>query len=168
MTFVRCGVYLETPGQHLCGWRKTAGGEAGRPLIALVPPVTSALPVPPAAAQRENMTRIALVLTLLGIATNAFAIGVQGNVLKTNGQPCYPCDIDIFNRQTNQPVIIAGDSTQPNGHYNLVLPNGRYDLVFKPGPTSHTFQGTFDDARVESNTVTVNMSLPMGQYFKGK
>src|SRR5262245_48518226 len=114
------------------------------------------------------MIRIALVLALLGIATNALANGVQGNVLKTNGQPCYPCDIDIFNRQTNQPVIIAGDSTQPNGHYNLVLPDGRYNLVFKPGPTSHTFQGTFDDARVQANTVTVNQTLPIGQYFKGK
>jgi hypothetical protein len=114
------------------------------------------------------MKRLALLLTALGIATTAHANGITGNVLKTNGQPVWPCNIDIVNRQTNQPVIIAGDTTLPNGHYNLVLPDGRYNLTFKPVIGTHTFQGLFNDARVQGNTVTVNQSLPTGSYFKGK
>lgn len=117
---------------------------------------------------RETMKRLALLLTALGIAATAHANGITGNVLKTNGQPVWPCNIDIVNRQTNQPVIIAGDTTLPNGHYNLVLPDGRYNLTFKPVIGTHTFQGLFNDARVQGNTVTVNQSLPTGSYFKGK
>jgi hypothetical protein len=114
------------------------------------------------------MKRLALLLTALGIATTAHANGITGNVLKTNGQPVWPCNIDIVNRQTGQPVIVPGETTLVNGHYNLILPDGRYDVTFNPGPTSHTFNGFARDTRVQGNTVTVNQSLPPGFYFKGK
>src|SRR5436190_6380853 len=114
------------------------------------------------------MKRLALLLIAMGIASSASANGITGNVLKTNGLPVYPCKIDLVNRSTGQPVVVTGDTTLPNGHYNLVLPDGRYNMTFNPGLNSHTFQGLFNDARVQANTVTVNQSLPPGQYFKGK
>src|SRR5436190_1096435 len=114
------------------------------------------------------MKRLALLLIAMGIASSASANGITGNVLKTNGLPVYPCKIDLVNRSTGQPVVVTGDTTLPNGHYNLVLPDGRYNMTFNPGLNSHTFQGLFNDARVQANTVTVNQALPPGQYFKGK
>jgi len=114
------------------------------------------------------MKRLALLLTFLALAPAARANGIQGNVLKTNGQPVWPCDIDITNRDTGQPVIVSSDSTLPNGHYDLVLPDGRYNLVFKPGIGSHTFQGTLFDQRVEANTITSNITLPIGVYALGR
>src|SRR5262249_9192981 len=61
-----------------------------------------------------------------------------------------------------------GESTLVTGHYNLVLPDGRYNLTFTPKLGTHVFTGLFNDARVQANTVTVNMSLALGQYFTGK
>src|SRR5262249_46236263 len=119
-------------------------------------------------AQREIMKRIAIGLTLLVLATSAGANGIQGNVLKTNGLPVWPCDIDITNRDTGQPVIVTSDSTLPNGHYDLVLPDGRYNLLFKPRIGQHVFQGFLQDQRVQANTITSNITLAMGQYALGK
>jgi len=98
----------------------------------------------------------------------ALAFGVQGTVTKTGGAPVYPCDIDIFDRQTGLPVIVTSDSTLPNGTYTLTLPNGRYNLVFKPTPGTHAFNGEFLDARVQSNTVTANVTLLAGVYVHGR
>src|SRR5262245_57930114 len=114
------------------------------------------------------MNRIALVFAMLGIASNAFAVGIAGTVLTTGGQPVFPCVIDVTDRQTGQKVNVANNNTLANGTYNLVLPTGRYDLLFKPPIGNHVFQGAFQDARPNNNVVTVNMSLPTGHYLKGK
>ena len=108
-----------------------------------------------------------LSLLLLSVALPAHAVGIVGTVTR-NGQPVYPCDIDIVNRTTGATVPIPGDTTTATGSYNLVLPNGRYNLTFRPGPNSHAFDAPHQDARVESNTITVNMSLLSGVYVSGR
>jgi len=108
-----------------------------------------------------------LALLLVAPVGPALAFGVQGTVTKTGGAPVYPCDIDIFDRQTGLPVIVTSDSTLPNGSYTLTLPNGRYNLLFKPDPGTHAFDGEFLDARVQSNTVTANVTLLTGVHVQG-
>src|SRR5262249_14965370 len=85
-----------------------------------------------------------------------------------NGQPVWPCDLDVTNRDTGQPVAVTSDSTLPDGHYNMVLPDGRYNLLFKPKIGTHTFQGFLQDQRVQGNTITSNITLPTGTYAIGK
>jgi len=50
----------------------------------------------------------------------------------------------------------------------MILPDGRYDLLFKPTIGAHVFQGTLQDQRVQGNTITSNITLPLGQYAFGK
>jgi len=109
-----------------------------------------------------------LLLLLLAIPGSAAAIGVQGNVSKAGGLGVYPCDIDIVDRQSGLPVVIAGDTTLVNGDYNLPLPNGRYDITFKPKLGSHLFYGFVVDARVNNNTLVFNLFLPAGKYVTGR
>lgn len=107
-------------------------------------------------------------LLLIALAAPAAATGVQGNILKINGQPMWPCDIDVVDRQTGTIVVLPNDTTLVNGDYSLTLPNGRYDLTFKPRIGSHVFQGQLLDMRVNNNVLTGNLVLPMGVYLKGK
>ena len=118
------------------------------------------------------MKRIGLGLTLLALlalATTAQANGIiQGTVLKTNGLPVFPCKIHVFLRGTTTAVTVSPDTTLPNGHYSFGIADGRYDLSFRPVLGTHTFQGLLQDQRVQANTITSNITLPLGQYCSGR
>jgi hypothetical protein len=114
------------------------------------------------------MRRISILLALLAFASEASAFGITGTVSKAGGGAVWPCNIDIVNRQTGQPVVVTNDSTLANGTYSLTLPSGRYDLTFKPKVGTHTFQGFMQDVRVNSNVVTASIALPVGKYLTGR
>ena len=78
------------------------------------------------------MNRHAIALLALLLAAPASALTLSGTVTKAGGGAVWPCDLDIFNRQTNQLVNLTNDSTLVNGTYNVTLPAGRYDVYFKP------------------------------------
>ena len=120
------------------------------------------------------MKRLAYLLTffalfaLPALVSPAAATGVQGNVIKSNGQPMFPCDIDVIDRATGLMVAGIADSTLPNGNYNLVLPNGRYDISFKPPIGQHIFQALYRDERVNNNILSIFPVLPFGVYLHGR
>ncbi len=114
------------------------------------------------------MRRLTILIACLAAASPAAAIGISGNVINTNGQPVWPCNINVVNRQTGVLVPLTNDSTLTNGDYAFTLPNGRYDLTFKPKIGTHIFQGELLDQRVNNNTLIGNLVLPFGKYLSGK
>ncbi len=116
----------------------------------------------------ETHVRAFLTLLLLGFAVPAHAFGIQGHIQHTSGQPLYPCDIDVFDRQSGLPVTITGDTTLPNGNYAVTLPNGRYVVKFRPPLGQHVFQWEEPDVRINNNTLTFNLSLASGKYVSGR
>lgn len=112
--------------------------------------------------------RLALTLALLLAAPAAHAAGISGSIFGSTGAPMYPCDIDVFDRNSGAPVAVTGDSTLPNGNYAVTLPNGRYVVKFRPPIGQHWFQLDELDVRVNNNTVVMHRVLPRGQYLSGR
>src|SRR5439155_408888 len=170
-SFEPSAMYLPAMLGHLSGW-STARRETGPPGTRRRDSPRRRRPTHPHRPRRERemMRRFAppLALLALALATNAGANGIQGTVLKTNGQPVFPCNIDVFDRQTGQKLNVNGNATAANGTYNMILADGRYNLVFKPTIGAHVFQGTLQDQRVQGNTITSSITLPLGQYAFGK
>lgn len=102
------------------------------------------------------------------LAGSAHAAGITGNIVNGFGQPQYPCDIDVFDRSSGAPIAVTGDSTLPNGNYAVTIPNGRYVVKFRPPIGAHVFQWTEPDVRVNNNTLTYNLNLPVGRYLSGR
>ena len=114
------------------------------------------------------MNRLVVALLALVLAAPASALTLSGTVTKAGGGAVWPCDLDIFNRQTNQLVNLTNDSTLVNGTYNVTLPAGRYDVYFKPRKGQHIFQGVYLDVRITTANIVLSPVLPLGKYVTGR
>ncbi|MEY4071733.1 MAG: hypothetical protein RL721_2347 [Candidatus Eisenbacteria bacterium] len=105
---------------------------------------------------------ILLTLAALCLAGPVSAASISGTILRADGQPMYPCDIDVIDRVTGLNVPNTNDSTLANGTYSMTIPNGRYDVYFKPPQGAHIFQGIYLNMRIETNVI-LNAVLPFGK-----
>lgn len=120
--------------------------------------------------RERDPVKFPTLLTLIGlcVAGPASAAGIAGTVIDTNGQPVWPCDIDIIDRATGQTAPVTNDSTLANGTFNITLADGRYDITFKPRKGRHLFQAEYLNLRLQGGTQGLNPILPYGKYFTGR
>lgn len=99
-------------------------------------------------------------------ATVQSGVLLQGTVQSSSGGLVDACDIDLFNSSTQASVLAAGDRTNFNGNYQMIVLTGTYDLEFE-APKIRRLQAKRLTGQVVGAPQTLNVTLDTGLSVSG-
>lgn len=91
---------------------------------------------------------------------------LQGTIQSNTGGLVDACDIDLFNSATQASVLAAGDKTNFNGAYQMIVLANTYDLEFE-APKSRRLKANRLTGQVVSSPRTLNVTLDTGLSVGG-
>lgn len=91
---------------------------------------------------------------------------LQGTVQSGTGGLVNSCDIDLFNSASQASVLAAGDKTNFNGAYQMVVLTNTYDLEFE-APKSRRLRAKRITAQNVGAPQTLNVTLDTGLSVSG-
>lgn len=99
-------------------------------------------------------------------ATVQSGVLLQGTIQSNTGGLVDACDIDLFNSSTQASVLAAGDKTNFNGAYQMIVLANTYDLEFE-APKSRRLKAKRLTGQVVSSPQTLNVTLDTGLSVGG-
>lgn len=99
-------------------------------------------------------------------ATVQSGVLLQGTVQSNTGGLVDACDIDLFNSSTQATVLAAGDKTNFNGAYQMIVLANTYDLEFE-APKSRRLKAKRLASQLVSSPQTLNVTLDTGLSVGG-
>lgn len=99
-------------------------------------------------------------------ATVQSGVLLQGTIQSNTGGLVDACDIDLFNSSTQASVLAAGDKTNFNGAYQMIVLANTYDLEFE-APKSRRLKAKRLTGQVISSPQTLNVTLDTGLSVAG-
>ncbi len=115
-----------------------------------------------------QMLFLGSVLGVVSFAADVSAQILTGKVTNTNAIGVANVQLDFFETSTGTPVVLAGNITDANGNYGVLLPaNGIYDVEF----VTPVIPGGITPVRYAAlnitGTVILNVTRPFGKVLTG-
>ena len=123
---------------------------------------------PPVATNLASLikTGIHVVLDTVVNATVQTGVLLQGTVQSSSSGLVDACDLDLFDSATQASVLAAGDKTNFNGVYQMIVLANTYDLEFE-APKSRRLKAKRMTGQVVNSPQTLNVTLDTGLSVSG-